>query len=82
LCDRGRLSTHNSKTGELIMIQFNLLKEKRIAQQHIDAASLYVTEHGGEFIIRKRHIEFYVPTEHSAIVALRFPFLHAEQYIW
>jgi hypothetical protein len=64
------------------MIQFNLLKEKRIAQQHIDAVSLYVTEHGGEFVIRKRRIEFYVPTEHSAFVALRFPFLQAVQYIW
>ena len=64
------------------MIQFNLLKEKRIAQQHIDAASLYVTEHGGEFAIRKRHIEFYVPTEHSAFVALKFPFLQAVQYVW
>jgi len=64
------------------MIQFNLLKEQHIDQKHIDAASLYITENGGEFAIRKRHIEFYVPTEHSAIVALRFPFLQAVQYIW
>lgn len=64
------------------MIQFNLLKEQRIDAKHIDAASEYITEHGGEFAIRKRHIEFYVPTEHSAIVALKFPFLRAEQYVW
>jgi hypothetical protein len=64
------------------MIQFNLLKEKRIDAKHIDAASEYITEHGGEFVICKRHIEFYVPTEHSAIVALKFPFLQAEQYVW
>ena len=64
------------------MIQFNLIKEKRIDQKHVDEASLYITEHGGEFAIRKRHIEFYVPTEHSAFVALRFPFLQAVQYIW
>ena len=64
------------------MIQFNLSKQKRIDSKYIDEASEYITEHGGEFAIRKRHIEFYVPTEHSAIVALRFPFLHAEQYIW
>jgi len=64
------------------MIQFNLIKEKRIAQKHVDEASLYITENGGEFVILKRHIEFYVPTEHSAIVALKFPFLEAVQYIW
>jgi len=64
------------------MIQFNLLKEQRIDAEHIDAASMYITACGGEFVIRKRHIEFYVPTEHSAIVALKFPFLRAEQYVW
>jgi hypothetical protein len=64
------------------MIQFNLLKEKRIDTKHIDAAGLYITEHGGEFVILKRHIEFYVPTEYSAFVALKFPFLEAVQYIW
>jgi len=64
------------------MIQFNLSKQKRIDSKYIDEASEYITEHGGEFAIRKRHIEFYVPTEHSAFVALKFPFLEAVQYVW
>lgn len=64
------------------MIQFNLLKEKCIDMKYIDEASLYITANGGEFYIGKRQIEFYVPTEYSAFVAMKFPFLEAENYIW
>ena len=63
------------------MIQFNLLKEKHIDSKQVDEASLYITANGGEFAICKRHIEFYVPTAQSTIVAMRFPFLEAEKYI-
>jgi len=64
------------------MIQFNLLKAKHIDMKHIDEASMYITANGGEFYIGKRQIEFYVPEEHSTLVALKFPFLQAEQYAW
>jgi hypothetical protein len=64
------------------MIQFNLLKEKRIDMKYIDDASLYITANGGEFHIGKRQIEFYVPEEYSTMVAIKFPFLEAEKYIW
>jgi hypothetical protein len=64
------------------MIQFTLLKEKRIDSKYIDEASLYITAIGGEFCIRKKQIEFYVPEKYSTIVAMQFPFLKAEKYIW
>ena len=62
------------------MISFTM--NKWLRHNDADDVSLYVQECGGEFAIRKRHIEFYVPIEHSAIVALKFPFLRAEQYVW
>jgi hypothetical protein len=64
------------------MIQFNLLKAKHIDMKHIDEASMYITANGGEFYIGKRQIEFYVPEEYSDFVAMKFPFLQAEQYAW
>ena len=64
------------------MIQFNLLKKQRIDQRHVDDASLYITANGGEFHIGRHRIEFYVPEEYSTIVAMRFPFLVAEKYIF
>jgi hypothetical protein len=63
------------------MIQFNLLKEKFIDMKYIDEASMYITANGGEFCIGKQKIEFYVPDEHSTIVAMKFPFLEAVKYI-
>jgi hypothetical protein len=64
------------------MIQFNLPKNKRIAMSDIDSLSLYVTENGGEFAIRKYCYEFYVPIKYAAFVAIKFPFLEAEKYVW
>ena len=64
------------------MIQFNLIKGSGIDMKYIDEASLYVTCNGGEFCISKRQIEFYVPEEYSAFVAMKFPFLTAEKYTW
>ena len=64
------------------MIQFNLLKEKCIDTKYIDEASLYITGNGGSFYIGRDRIEFYVPTEYITIVAMKFPFLEAENYIW
>jgi hypothetical protein len=63
------------------MIQFNLLKEKRIDIKYIDEASLYITANGGNFYIGRKQIEFYVPEEYSAFVAMKFPFLETEKYI-
>ena len=63
------------------MIQFNLLKEKHIDMKYIDEASLYITSNGGNFYIGRKQIEFYVPKEYSAFVAMKFPFLEAEKYI-
>ena len=43
---------------------------------------MYITANGGEFHIGKKQIEFYVPEEYSDFVAMKFPFLQAEQYVW
>ena len=64
------------------MIQFNLLKAKHIDIKYIDEASMYITANGGEFHIGKKQIEFYVPEAYSDFVAMKFPFLQAEQYVW
>ena len=48
----------------------------------IDSLSLYVTENGGEFAVRKYCYEFYVPIKYAAFVAIKFPFLEAEKYVW
>lgn len=77
-----KLSDKSAKHREIKMIQFNLLKEKRIDSKYIDEASLYITANGGEFHIGRQRIEFYVPNEYSTIVAMKFPFLEAEKYIW
>ena len=77
-----KLSNKSAKHREIKMIQFNLLKEKRIDSKYIDEASLYITANGGEFHIGRQRIEFYVPNEYSTIVAMKFPFLEAEKYIW
>ena len=77
-----KLSDKSAKHREIKMIQFNLLKEKCIDSKYIDEASLYITANGGEFHIGRQRIEFYVPNEYSTIVAMKFPFLEAEKYIW
>ena len=64
------------------MIQFNLVKGSGIDMKYIDEASMYITANGGEFHLGKKQIEFYVPEEYSDFVAMKFPFLQAEQYAW
>jgi hypothetical protein len=64
------------------MIQFNLVRGSSIDMDLIDEASLYITANGGEFCTGKKQIEFYVPEEYSAFVAMKFPFLTAEKYTW
>jgi hypothetical protein len=64
------------------VIQFNLSKAKHIDIKYIDEASVYITGNGGEFHIGKRQIEFYVPEAYADFVAMKFPFLQAEQYAW
>lgn len=64
------------------MIQFNLVRGSGIDKDLIDEASLYITANGGEFCTGKKQIEFYVPSEYSTFVAIKFPFLVAEKYVW
>jgi hypothetical protein len=64
------------------IIQFNLPKQKFVDSKHIDEASLYITANGGDFAIRKYCIEFYVPLKYATFVAMKFPFLETEKYIW
>ena len=46
-----------------------------------DEVSLYVQECGGYFEIKKRVIEFFVPTEYREFMLLKYPFLTQVDYI-
>jgi hypothetical protein len=66
------------------MIQFNLKRSVTVEsfEKLADDIGDYVQTCGGGFAICRHHIEFYIPVKNADFLAIRFPILQIEKYVW